>query len=161
MNVLISACLLGVCCKYSGGSNAHALLMEAARQGKIHFIPVCPECLGGLSIPRVPSEKQGERVFSKNGEDLTEAFERGARAALHLARLFDCRHAILKERSPSCGFGQIYDGTFTGNLRPGDGVTAALLARNGVQIRGESQARQALAEWDALGLTGEEQADHS
>ena len=155
MNVLISACLLGVPCKYSGGSKAHPLLMEAARQGEIHFIPVCPECLGGLPIPRLPSEKQGDRVFSKSGEDLTEAFERGARSALHLARLFDCRCAILKERSPSCGFGQIYDGSFTGSLRQGDGVTAALLAQNGVRIWGESQARQALTEWGAFALAGE------
>ena len=146
MNVLISACLLGVQCKYSGGSNAHALLMEAARQGRIHFIPICPECLGGLPIPRVPSEKRGDRVYSKTGEDLTEAFQRGARSALHLARLFGCQYALLKERSPSCGHGQIYDGTFTGGLQEGDGVTAALLASSGVRIFGESQAEQALEE---------------
>ena len=144
MNVLISACLLGVPCKYSGGSNAHPLLMEAARQEEIHFIPVCPECLGGLPIPRLPSEKQGDRVFSKSGEDLTEAFERGARSALHLARLFDCRCAILKERSPSCGSGAVYDGTFTGTVIPGDGVTAQLLKANGIQVVGESRAEELL-----------------
>ena len=156
MNVLISACLLGVQCKYSGGSNAHARLIQAAQEGQIHLIPICPECLGGLPIPRVPSEKRGERVYSKTGEDLTEAFERGARAALHLARLFHCRYAILKERSPSCGHGQIYDGTFTGGLREGDGITAALLAQNGVRIFGESQAEQALEELARL-----QKPDHS
>ena len=148
MHVLISACLLGVPCKYSGGSNAHPLLMEAARQGEIHFIPVCPECLGGLPIPRLPSEKRGDRVFSKSGEDLTEAFERGARSALHLARLFDCRCAILKERSPSCGAGEIYDGSFTGARVPGDGVTAQLLKANGIAVFGESEIETLLEQLD-------------
>ena len=141
MNVLVSACLLGVECKYSGGSNAHPFLMEAARRGRVQLIPVCPECYGGLPIPRAPSEQRGGRVYAKTGEDLTEAFERGARTALHLARLYGCRHAILKERSPSCGSGLIYDGSFSGALAPGQGVAARLLQANGVQVWGESQAR--------------------
>ena len=145
MNILVSACLLGIECKYNGGANPHPLLMEAAGRGDVHLIPICPECFGGLPIPRLPSEIRNGRVYAKDGRDVTEAFERGARAALHTARVYGCTAAILKERSPSCGSGLVYDGSFTGSLAPGDGVAARLLKENGIAVYGESQAAQVLA----------------
>lgn len=136
MNLLISACLLGNQCRYDGKGvlipEAEALLKEH------HLIPVCPELLGGLGIPRVPAERQGDRVITREGQDVTAEYERGAREALRLARVFHCRAAILKERSPSCGCGRIYDGSFQGRLTEGDGVCAALLKKEGIEVTGES-----------------------
>lgn len=137
MNLLISACLLGSQCRYDGKGvlipEAEALLKEH------HLIPVCPELLGGLGIPRVPAERRGDRVITREGQDVTAEYERGAREALRLARVFHCRAAILKERSPSCGCGRIYDGSFQGRLTQGDGVCAALLKNEGIQVSGESE----------------------
>ncbi len=111
---------------------------------RLRLVPVCPEILGGLPTPRTPSERQGERVVSKTGADVTAAYRKGAEEALRLARLFGCRKALLKERSPSCGRGQIYDGSFSGRLIPGDGVTARLLEQEGIAVFGESQLQQLL-----------------
>ena len=111
---------------------------------RLQLVPVCPEILGGLPTPRTPSERQGERVMSKTGVDVTAAYQKGAEEALRLARLFGCRKALLKERSPSCGRGQIYDGSFSGRLIPGDGVTARLLQQEGIAVFGESQLQQLL-----------------
>lgn len=111
---------------------------------RLRLVPVCPEILGGLPTPRTPSEWQGERVVSKTGADVTAAYQKGAEEALRLARLFGCRKALLKERSPSCGRGQIYDGSFSGRLIPGDGVTARLLEQEGIAVFGESQLQQLL-----------------
>lgn len=111
---------------------------------RLQLVPVCPEILGGLPTPRTPSERQGERVVSKTGADVTAAYQKGAEEALRLARLFGCRKALLKERSPSCGRGQIYDGSFSGRLIPGDGVTARLLEQEGIAVFGESQLQQLL-----------------
>ena len=111
---------------------------------RLRLVPVCPEILGGLPTPRTPSERQGERVMSKTGADVTAAYQKGAEEALRLARLFGCRKALLKERSPSCGRGQIYDGSFSGRLIPGDGVTARLLEQEGIAVFGESQLQQLL-----------------
>ena len=137
--VLISACLLGVNCKYSGGNNR--LPDEKLQRLKTDYelIPVCPEAYGGLTTPRVPSERLGDGVISKTGRDVTAEFQKGAEAALYLAQLFDIKTAILKENSPSCGCGMIYDGAFTGTLVPGDGVTAELLKAHGIAIIGESK----------------------
>ena len=121
--ILISACLLGCACRYDGKSKPHPLAQELARQGLA--VPVCPEQLGGLPTPRAPSERQGERVVSSLGADVTAQYRRGAEETLRLAELYGCTTAVLKERSPSCGSGEIYDGTFTGTLTDGDGVTAA------------------------------------
>ena len=135
--ILVSMCLLGVNCRYDGGGKAMrgiAELMELAE-----LVPVCPESLGGLPIPRVPSERAGERVIAKNGGDVTASFVRGAEEALKLTKLFGAKCALLKERSPSCGSGQIYDGSFTGGLKAGDGVAAELLKKNGVAVYGESR----------------------
>ena len=144
MNILVSECLLGIRCKYSGGSNPCPAVIQAVQAGRHTLIPVCPECLGGLAIPRQPSERVGDRVLSRTGEDVTAQYERGAQAALALAKLYGCTAANLKERSPSCGSGAVYDGTFTGTVIPGDGVTAQLLKANGIQVVGESRAEELL-----------------
>lgn len=138
MNILVSACLLGVECRYN---HKGALLPEIeALMKNHHLIPVCPEIMGGLATPRTPAERRGDRVITKDGMDVTSAYEKGASETLKLARLFDCKAAILKERSPSCGSGRIYDGTFTGMLRQGEGVCAQLLSQNGIKVYGESRA---------------------
>jgi uncharacterized protein YbbK (DUF523 family) len=140
MNILVSACLLGVRCRYDGAAK-HDARIERLME-KHHVIPVCPEIYGGLSTPREPSERTGDKVMGKNGQDVTEAFQKGAEEALALVKLFHCRYAILKERSPSCGHGRIYDGTFSGTLVDGSGVTAELLEKNGVTVLGESQIEE-------------------
>ena len=142
MRLLISACLLGACCRYDGASKGHPLARRLAE--RYTLVPVCPEQLGGLATPRSPSERQGERVVAKNGTDVTEQYRRGAEEARKLCRLLGCEAAVLKERSPSCGSGQIYDGTFTGTLIPGDGVTAELLKAEGIPVYGESQISKLL-----------------
>ena len=137
MRLLVSACLLGMSCRYDGGHNAIPQLKKLL---KTHTcIPVCPEQLGGLPTPRTPVEWQGDRAVDKDGRDVTEAFIRGTAEVLRLADLYRCKNALLKERSPSCGCGQIYDGTFTGTLTEGDGLTAQMLKRKGVTVYGESQ----------------------
>ena len=140
--LLISACLLGRNCKYNGGNN-YTPLTEALKE-RYELVPVCPECLGGLPIPHEPSERVGDRVLSRTGEDVTEAFRRGAEKTLETAEKHGAALALLKERSPSCGFGAVYDGTFTGTVVPGDGVAAELLAKNGVAVYGESRVRELL-----------------
>lgn len=140
MNILVSACLLGCNTRYDGGSK---LIPELeALKSQHNLIPVCPEQLGGLTTPREPSERIGDRVMSRVGTDVTSQYARGAEEALHLAGLFDCPLAILKERSPSCGSGRIYDGTFSGTLTDGDGVTAELLKEHGIRVIGESGITQ-------------------
>lgn len=142
MRILISGCLLGICCRYDGASKPHPLAMELAKEYKL--IPVCPEQLGGLATPRPPAERQGERIVAKTGLDVTEQYCRGAEETLKLCRLLECDMAVLKERSPSCGNGEIYDGTFTGTLTTGDGVTAELLRADGISVYGESQIGELL-----------------
>ena len=108
-------------------------------------VPICPEEAGGLSTPRVPSEQQTNgRVQSKEGIDVTIQFERGAQLALEIAQQHHSKIAILKSKSPSCGSGMVYDGTFTGTLREGDGVTAELLKRNGITVYTEEEFEQSL-----------------
>jgi len=142
MNILISACLLGVNCRYDGNGK---LIEEAEKlKEKYHLIPVCPEIYGGMSTPREPSERKGERIYSKSGTDVTDYFERGAEEVLELAKFYDCKYAVLKERSPSCGYRRIYDGTFTGATIEGNGVAADLLAKNGIQVLGESEIHKLL-----------------
>ncbi len=135
--ILVSACLLGAACKYSGGDNYCPQV--AALVKDYQLVPVCPEQLGGLPTPRTPAERQGDRVMTKDGRDVTAAYLRGAQEALKLAKLFDCDTAILKARSPSCGAQGIYDGTFTGTVIPGSGVTAALLRGTGLRVLTEEK----------------------
>lgn len=136
---LISACLLGVDCKYDGGNNRLPDEKLTRLKTEYELIPVCPEAYGGLTTPRAPSERLDGGVVSNTGRNVTAEFQRGAEAALRLAQLFEAETAILKENSPSCGCGTIYDGTFSGTLVPGDGVTAELLKAHGITIIGESK----------------------
>ena len=141
MKILISACLLGACCRYDGASKAHPLAALLAERHTL--VPVCPEQLGGLPTPRPPAERRGGRVVTQSG-DVTEQYLRGAEETLELCKLLGCEAAVLKERSPSCGRGQVYDGTFSGTLTAGDGVTAELLAAHGILVYGESQIEKLL-----------------
>ncbi len=138
--LLVSACLLGENCKYSGGNN-YSPAVGALRE---HFelIPVCPEQLGGLPTPRVPSERADEKVLTREGADVTDAFRLGAQKTLETAQAHGIRRAVFQERSPSCGCGMIYDGTFSGKLVPGDGVTTELLRSHGIEVTGGSSLDQ-------------------
>ena len=132
MRLLVSACLLGVMCRYDGQSRPDEKVLGLLKNHVL--VPVCPEQLGGLSTPRCPCEIQGDRVMSRDGDDRTAEYEKGALEALRLCRLFSCEAAVLKAKSPSCGLGCVYDGTFSGTLRPGDGVTAGLLKNSRVLV---------------------------
>lgn len=145
--VIVSACLAGLPCRYDGSSCPHPAVLAVVRAGRA--LPVCPEQVGGLPTPRPPAEIAGgdggdvldgrARVVDANGEDVTEPFLRGAQATLALARAVGARRAILKARSPSCGVGAIRDGNFSGRVRPGDGVTAALLRRHGIEVHTDEE----------------------
>ena len=143
MNILISSCLLGLDCRYSGGGCADERAIRLA--DRFGLIPVCPEQMGGLPTPRPPVELRNGRAVNRPGKDVTEAFQKGAGEALKLAELFHCRYAVLKSRSPSCGCGVIYDGTFSGALTQGDGITAGLLRRSGIRVLNEENAEAELA----------------
>ena len=138
-HILVSACLLGVCCRYDGKGNPNEDVLSLLNREDVTLVPVCPEQLGGMPTPRIPSERLGNAVVNRAGEDVTEHFLRGAEEALRIAKLYGCRMAILKERSPSCGCGRIYDGSFSGNLTDGSGVTAELLLKEGIRVCGESR----------------------
>ncbi len=135
MRYVVSACLAGHFCRYDGRSHPCALVIRLV-QSKL-AVPLCPECLGGLETPRIPCECRDGRVISRDGRDMTEFFAHGAAVALELAKKEGCRAAILKSRSPSCGFGLIYDGSFRGTLCRGEGVWAALLRRAGFALFSE------------------------
>ena len=132
--IIVSACLAGYRCRYDGKIVPDEEIVALMKRGEA--IPVCPEIMGGLPCPRVPAERtaDGTRVIAKDGRDLTDAYRRGAEETLRMARLYGCDRAVLKARSPSCGYGQIYDGSFSGTLREGSGVAAELLAENGITV---------------------------
>ena len=138
-NLLISACLMGYECKYCGGSNRLAERELEALRAKCRLIPVCPESAGGLSTPRDPSERRGERVVSSKGVDVTSEYNKGADTAMYLARRYGCKAALMKAKSPSCGSGEIYDGTFTGTIVPGYGVAAERLEAAGIRVLSEDE----------------------
>ena len=123
-------------------SKAHPRIGELAARHTL--FPICPEQLGGLPTPRPPAERRNGRVMTAAGDDVTAQYSRGAGEVLQLCRLLGCEAAVLKERSPSCGHGEIYNGTFSGVLTGGDGVTAELLASQGISVYGESQIGQLL-----------------
>jgi len=132
---LVSACLAGIKCKWDGEAKPCQKIIDLVKKGKA--IPVCPEQLGGLTTPRKPAEKKGEQVFTNDGDDVTSYFKKGAEETLRIAKLFNCDEAILKQKSPSCGCGKIVDGSFTGNLIKGDGITTKLLKENGIKVISE------------------------
>ena len=142
--LLISACLLGVNCRYDGGSNALPEAVLSRLRLRYELLPVCPERDGGLPTPRIPSERRGKAVVNRAGEDVTAYFTRGAEIALGKAQTAGCGLALLKERSPSCGSGSIYDGSFTGALVPGEGLAAERLRAAGIAVYGESRVGELL-----------------
>lgn len=152
MKILVSACLLGTNCKYSGGNNLSPKVLELVSE--LELVPFCPEEMGGLSTPREPSEIQEgtgkdvllgkARILNKKGEDVTEQFVKGAMAILELAKEHSCKAAIMKANSPSCGCGRIYDGSFSGKLREGSGVCAQLLMDNGIAVMTENDFKEKL-----------------
>lgn len=134
--ILVSACLVGINCKYSGGNNYNQKIFDLVKEGKA--IPICPEQLGGLNTPRKPVELKvinGKRYAIDNeGNDLTENFERGALEVLNLAKDFNINKAILQPRSPSCGVNKIYSGNFDNKLVDGNGILTELLKQNGIDV---------------------------
>ena len=143
MKILVSHCFLGEPCRYDGTGCLDRQVIELHGAGH-ELIPVCPELLGGLDVPRSPAEIQPDgRVTAQDGRDVTEAYRAGAERALAIAREHGCTVAVLKARSPSCGSGEVYDGTFTHTLRSGWGVAARMLAKAGIEVMDEEhlQAR--------------------
>lgn len=148
--ILVSACLIGINCKYNGENNKDENVIEYLKDKQ--YIIACPEQLGGLSTPRNPSEiiefdghevvKGNAKVKSNEGTDVTSNFIKGAQECLNIANLYDCKDAILKEGSPSCGSNYIYDGTFCGNKIPGVGVTTALFKNHGIKVTSEKEIYQ-------------------
>lgn len=138
MKLLVSACLLGDACRYDGKSKPCEAVLRLKRSHTL--IPVCPEVMGGLPTPRVPSEVQEDRsVRNREGQDVTLLYRAGAREVLRVALEENCDGAILKEKSPACGKGKIYDGSFTKTLTDGNGICAELLLQNGISVLGESE----------------------
>ena len=137
--VLISACLAGINCKFNGENNLldRGVLDEISK--KYHLLFVCPEVFGGLGTPREPAEMKDGSVVTKTAKDVSENFKFGAKSCLKIAKLNGCKKAILKARSPSCGSGQIYDGSFSKRLVFGDGVAAKLLKENGILVFSEDE----------------------
>lgn len=138
---IVSACLAGIKCRYDGKDNENNDIIKLVKEGKA--IPVCPEVLGGLPIPRVPCEiiedKSGKlKVINKEGKDCTLEFLQGAQKALAIAEVVGADTAILKSKSPSCGCGKTYDGKFNGNLVDGDGITTRLFKENGIKVYTEN-----------------------
>ena len=133
--ILVSACLLGLKVRYDGKEKANEELVEKLKE--YDFVPVCPEIFGGLSTPRVPAEIIENKVINKEGIDVTSNYVRGAEEVLKLAMKFNIKKAVLKSKSPSCGKGKIYDGTFSGNLVDGNGITTKLLMDNGIEVLSE------------------------
>lgn len=137
MNILISGCLLGLKCRYDAKEKKLPEIEKLIES--YNLIPVCPEQLGGLPTPRIPAERVKDRIITQVGVDVTKEYQIGTEEALKIAKLYNCKKAILKEKSPSCGCGKIYDGTFSRNLIVGNGVTADLLLKNGIEVFGESE----------------------
>ncbi len=137
MMIIVSGCLAGLHCRYDGKDMSNESVMRLIAEGKA--IPVCPEQLGGLSTPRPCCQIKENRVMTENGEDVTAQFCRGAEEALAVAKLAGSKKAILKSKSPSCGYGEIYDGNFSGTLISGNGIFAALCKQNGIEVITEEE----------------------
>ncbi len=135
--LLVSACLLGISCRYDGKSKPDHDVISLSEKYKL--IPACAEELGGLSTPRIPAEIVGERVLRYDGADVTQEYILGAQRVLDIAIENGCKVAILKSKSPSCGRGVVYDGSFTRTLKTGDGICARLLVENGIKVINEKE----------------------
>lgn len=144
-HIAVSACLLGVPCRYDGNSFPCEQVVKLA--GRFYVVPVCPEQLGGMPTPRIPSEIQSDgRVVDKSGIDRTHEFSAGAKEAVAIAEAQGCRIAVLKSRSPSCGVHEIYDGSFSGTVVAGQGIAARAFCQAGFQVFDETDAALFLAE---------------
>lgn len=130
--ICVSKCLLGYNCRYDGKNKRNEAVIEYLKDKE--YVMVCPECLGGLTTPRCPSEIKEDKVYSKLGKDVTYEFELGAQKALEIAKKHGCKQAIFQENSPSCGSHFIYDGTFSGNKIEGMGVSTKLFTKNGIEV---------------------------
>lgn len=154
--ILVSSCLCGEKCKYNGGDNFNKEVIEYLLSQEV--VRVCPEVMGGLSTPRTPAEIVGgsaqdvlqgkAKVMTKAGEDVTSAFLTGASKTLELAKQFQIKKAILKAKSPSCGKGKVYDGTFNGQIIEGNGITAELLLKEGIQVMTEVEIMTQMQGYD-------------
>ncbi len=144
--ILVSACLLGIHCRYDGACQQIDTFSQKIPQllEQFQIVPICPEQLGGLPTPRVPAEIYNGKVIAASGQDVDEAFNRGAQEAYAIAQMYHASIAILKARSPSCGSGQVYDGTFSKKLVDGDGKTAAFLKNKGVAVYTENDFEELL-----------------
>ena len=140
--LLVSACLLGERCRYDGRASESPAVQALGK--RFELVPVCPEVLGGLTTPRLPAERRELHVVRSDGADVSAAFRLGAERTLAVARERNVAAAILKSRSPSCGVGRIYDGTFSGRLRDGDGITAEWLRCAGIPLFDENDDFAAL-----------------
>lgn len=140
IKILISHCLLGENCKWNGRNNARDLLISI--QDKVEYIPVCAEVFGGLPTPRIPSERVGDKVMSEIDLDVTKNYMDGALKVIEIAKRNNVSYAIFKERSPSCGVHQIYDGTFSRNVVPGKGFTTELLEQNGIKVYSDEEIQE-------------------
>ena len=141
--LLISECLFGVPCRYDGKDN-YIETIEALKE-YYELVPVCPEVLGGLSTPRDPAERQGERICTVNGADVTDEFVRGAQLTVDIALKYGCKQALMKAKSPSCGYKRIYDGTFTRTMKNGHGCTVEALLEKNITIYTENDIELLLA----------------
>ena len=134
--IFVSACLVGINCKYSGGNNYNEKIFNLVKEGKA--IPVCPEQLGGLTTPRNSAEikvvNNNTYVVDKEGNDFTVQFEKGAKEVINLAKKLNITKIILQPRSPSCGVGKVYSGNFDGKLIDGNGILADLCIKNGIKV---------------------------
>ena len=137
IKVLISACLLGDNVKYSGGNNLTPELVTLLEKYNVKIVKICPECFAGLPIPRVPSEIREDKVYGKDGRDITEEFLDGEEKNYEVVERKQADFAILKERSPSCGSSYIYDGSFSGKVIQGQGLTARRLNKENIVIFSE------------------------
>ena len=137
MKIVVSACLLGHNCKYSGGNNRSQKVLDYIEGHDV--IPICPETTGGLSTPRVPVELKDGKAINRNGEDVTEFFQRGVEKTMERLTGQDIDLAILQPSSPSCGCKQIYDGTFTKTLIEGKGMFAQALEKAGIPMMDETE----------------------
>lgn len=145
--IAVSACLLGINCKYNGNNNENEKVVNYLKDKK--FILICPEQLGGLSTPRSPAEiingdgysviNNESKIVDKNNKDVSSEFIKGANECLKMAKIYECREAILKEGSPSCGSNYIYDGSFSGKKISGVGTTTALFKKNGIKVISETE----------------------
>lgn len=138
--IIVSACLLGSECRYDAKSNKNDEVISLG--DTFELVPVCPECFGNLPTPRPPAEIKNGRVVNINGEDVTDNYILGAEQTLYVAQECNASCAVLKANSPSCGFGKIYDGSFTKTKIHGNGVTAQLLLDNEIQIFTENDIRR-------------------